>query len=410
MPPATNHSDLYKDGINFAALAKADPDFAKVLHNGEIDFQNPKSLQQLTKSLLKRDFEIELRLPEDRLCPPPHFTPFTSSTPIKGLDIGTGASCIYPLLGTATHPSWSFHATDIDAHSLSFAEKNLSLNPSLSSRITLHKIPSQDYGLIPLKALHIPDLDFTMCNPPFYSSEEDMASAAALKSLPPLAVCTGSASEMIAPGGDTGFALKMLAESISLRGRVKWYTCMMGKLSSVYDIVAALKKASCSNWVVDVLRAGSRTRRWVVAWSWEPYRPAPELVRSPEIPQGLWCAPTLWTVEVDGRDKEWMQHRLGEVLDPLDVTWTWDGAGSCGVVEAKGATWSRSARRKKARTENDGDVTAVAGDNGHKIKDVAIAVRITARDGVLDLQWLKGDTPILFESLAGMLKRAMQLS
>lgn len=38
--------------------------------SGQLDFSDPKSVQQLTKSLLKRDFGLKLILPDDRLCPP----------------------------------------------------------------------------------------------------------------------------------------------------------------------------------------------------------------------------------------------------------------------------------------------------------------------------------------------------
>lgn len=38
--------------------------------NGQLDFSNPEAVQQLTKSLLERDFGLKLELPNDRLCPP----------------------------------------------------------------------------------------------------------------------------------------------------------------------------------------------------------------------------------------------------------------------------------------------------------------------------------------------------
>ncbi|EDN98956.1 hypothetical protein SS1G_13816 [Sclerotinia sclerotiorum 1980 UF-70] len=96
-------TNFYKENIDFAALGREDPDFGKFLKsNGQLDFSDPKSVQQLTKSLLKRDFHLDLTLPDDRLCPP-----------IRGLDIGTGASCIYPLLGCAQRPLWRFTGTGL---------------------------------------------------------------------------------------------------------------------------------------------------------------------------------------------------------------------------------------------------------------------------------------------------------
>lgn len=58
--------------VDFAALAIADEDFAKIYtaNDGHIDFQDPQQVQQLTKSILKRDFGLKIELPSDRLCPP----------------------------------------------------------------------------------------------------------------------------------------------------------------------------------------------------------------------------------------------------------------------------------------------------------------------------------------------------
>lgn len=36
----------------------------------DLDFKDPKSVMQLTKTLLKLDFDIKIELPDDRLCPP----------------------------------------------------------------------------------------------------------------------------------------------------------------------------------------------------------------------------------------------------------------------------------------------------------------------------------------------------
>lgn len=36
----------------------------------DLDFRDPKSVMQLTKTLLKLDFGIKIDLPDDRLCPP----------------------------------------------------------------------------------------------------------------------------------------------------------------------------------------------------------------------------------------------------------------------------------------------------------------------------------------------------
>ncbi len=42
----------------------------RLKNNGQLDFNDPASVKQLTKSLLKRDFGVAIDLPDDRLCPP----------------------------------------------------------------------------------------------------------------------------------------------------------------------------------------------------------------------------------------------------------------------------------------------------------------------------------------------------
>lgn len=50
-----------------------------------------------------------------------------SKSHYRGIDVGTGASCIYPLLG-AKVAGWSFLATEIDGVSAEWAEKNVRSN------------------------------------------------------------------------------------------------------------------------------------------------------------------------------------------------------------------------------------------------------------------------------------------
>jgi len=79
---------------------------------------------------------------------------------------------------------------------------------------------------------------------------------------------------MVTPGGEVAFVSKMLEESIQLRERVQWYTSMLGKLSSVPVVVDKLRQAGCTNWAVAELVQGSKTRRWVLGWSWGDLRPS----------------------------------------------------------------------------------------------------------------------------------------
>jgi len=46
---------------------------------------------------------------------------------VYGIDIGTGASCIYPLLGTKLY-KWHFIASDINPESIQHALNNININ------------------------------------------------------------------------------------------------------------------------------------------------------------------------------------------------------------------------------------------------------------------------------------------
>lgn len=295
--------------ILFSSLASSDPCFASVLsqNHDRMDFKNPVLLQQLTKSILVRDFGVTVELSDKRLCPPvpvrynyvrwmqdlldstdrSYDDTYDPSREVTGLDVGTGASLIYPLLATASHPAWMMHATEIDSLSTTFALRNRDLNPELANRIRIHKLSSGDV-LIPLDELGLTHVVFTMCNPPFYSTVKEMHESLAGKgkTLLPSAACTGAETEMVyepddpggkRQGGDLGFVMRMIDESLVLRERVKWYSSMVGKLETLKTVVERLKEAGLNNWAVTCLIGGSgqggQTRRWAVAWSFGDLRP-----------------------------------------------------------------------------------------------------------------------------------------
>ncbi len=118
-----------------------------------------------------------------------------------------------------------------------------------------------------------------MCNPPFYTSTGEMLTSAASKQRPPFTACTGSENEMIYPGGETAFVSRLLSESLTLKNRVQWYSTMLGKFSSVPDLVTKLKDSNIENFAVTEFVQGSKTRRWAVAWSFDDLRPSMGIAR-----------------------------------------------------------------------------------------------------------------------------------
>lgn len=314
--------------------------------------------------------------------------------------------------------------------SLESARANVEANRGVvGGRVVLHHVGESEEGdLIPLETLGVETLDFVMCNPPFYSSEEDMTRAYAGKEKSPSAVCTGSANEMICDGGDGGFAGRILRASLKLRGRVRWYSCMLGRLASLQGFVEELKANGVGNFAVVNLRAGRKTRRWAVAWSFGDLRPANGVVRGGEVVQGVMPLATEWTVHVgggggeDGEDVDSIEelgHRVNAVLAELDLRWHWRAPIHTGVAFARENVWSRSARRKRKFQQQQRDEKEVSEEGGNGGEEgsessssedeepVALAVKIVCGPGRVDIRWLRGTDFTLWESFCGMLKRAL---
>lgn len=79
---------------------------------------------------------------------------------------------------------------------------------------------------------------------------------------------------MVTTGGEVAFVGRMIDESKILGDRCQWYTSMLGKYTSVENVVECLVAAGINNWAVKDLIQGNKTRRWSIAWSWGNMRPS----------------------------------------------------------------------------------------------------------------------------------------
>ncbi|KAF1811593.1 DUF890 domain protein [Eremomyces bilateralis CBS 781.70] len=407
------------EDIEFAALAKDDPDFAKVLkENNKIDFWDPLAVQQLTKSVLRRDFKLEINLPGDRLCPPvpnrfayikwlqklidstgdSYRDAYEESREVIGIDIGVGASCIYPLLGCASRPNWRFGGTEIDARNLEFAQKNVRTN-GLESRIRI--LPAKEgQPLISLAQLGTDHADFVMCNPPFFTSLEDMDATYETKTKPPSAVCTGAAVEMITDGGDLGFALQIFALSQSLKTKIQWYSCLLGKLQSAKDLVARLKESEITNFAAHCLQTGGRTKRWLVAWSYDDLRPEDSIARGDGLSKELLPPSTSAQILVRDMPASNLGDAVNQIFADLPLRWIWKASNLKGLALATENVWSRSYRRKM---KFQGDSTSKSDED----RPVALAVLVLVHSNQVTVRWMRGEDHVLYESFCGMLRRSL---
>ncbi|KAJ5099360.1 hypothetical protein N7532_006361 [Penicillium argentinense] len=430
---------LYKNDVDFKALALQSKELAKYVNsNGQLDFNDPDAVRQLTTSLLEQDFGLKVELPTDRLCPPvPNrlnyiiwlhdlvdssagtiHGGYDPKSEVVGLDIGTGCCSIYPLLGCKARPGWKFVATDIDENNVSTAQKNVKLN-HLESRIRVIKTDTKDL-LFPLEKIEKESLDFTMCNPPFYTSHEEMVQSAEGKQQKPSSVCTGTDVEMVTSGGEIAFVTKMIEESLHLRTRIQWYTSMLGKFSSVPVLVEKLIKHGNHNYAVTEFVQGSKTKRWAIAWSWGDHRPAMTAARGiPGFPKQLLPFPADYTFTLPSEISiDSAVASINAELGSLRWYWSWDKSLSAGVGFAAENVWSRQARRKMKLAGQEGsyvNLDAVP-------EDVALGVRIQAKlvrgqsetsstnEVPVLISWIQGTDSVLFESFCGMLKRKIDAS
>lgn len=267
-------------------------------------------------------------------------------------------------------------------------------------------------------------LTFTMCNPPFYASADSLAASAALKQLPPAAACTGTATEMVyEPGGELGFATRMLHESLVLHARAQWYSTLFGKLSSVSAFTAQLRTAFAAagvggerdgNWTVTEMAQGP-TKRWAVAWSFCDRRPA-ATASSRSVPALKGCFPPVNPVLAFGvpRPQAAVEDELVRLLATLDLSTSKRGPGAF-YGEVRGNVWSRAARRALAR----GAIMDTGGEGGEggavKLGFLfTLGPQLDEPDGAataarVSISWKRGFDGVLFESFCGMVRRKLLL-
>jgi 23S rRNA (adenine1618-N6)-methyltransferase len=403
------------ENIDFNHLAKSDNEFSGLWRtsNKRLNFKNADHQRVLTKAILRQYFKLSIELPDGRLIPPVpvryeyikwiqrlldttsgNFSSvdYDPSRSVFGLDVGVGASCIYPLLGCATRPNWRFYGTDIDEQSLLCAAGNVARN-NLMKRIQL-RLMTPTNTLFPLDILGAKALDFTMCNPPFYSSAEEIENSASLKDFDPYAVCTGAEVEMITEGGEAGFASEMIGESFVLQARAQWYTIMLSKKENVGLVVDKLKQFECKNWVITQLKPGAATVRWVIGWSWRDLRAPPDVGRNASgIDNKLLPFHPEAVQKLDGRDALSVADTVNNHLSTLDLNWEYDCEKRSGIALAKGDVWSRHYRRQKQRGE------VKLGD------EIKTGARVGITNDALKIEWIQGFDEKLFESFYTMVTR-----
>lgn len=283
-------NNKHKSGYDLDALCQAFSNlspfvFTNEYQNKTIDFANPKAVKALNTALLFKYYGINFwDFPDTNLCPPVpgrmdyihHLADLLEasglSENIKVLDIGTGASCIYPILGNAAY-NWHYVGTDIDKISLKFAQEIIDKN-DLSSYISLRYQNNSRHILNGV--LNKNDkFSISMCNPPFYKSEQE-AIAATTRKLKGLNKSenvlirnfSGTHNELWCKGGEKTFLQNYIYESSLFKDQCIWYTSLVSRKDLLRGLKVNLKRVNAKSVKVIDMGTGNKISR-IVAWSYQ---------------------------------------------------------------------------------------------------------------------------------------------
>lgn len=289
--PRNKHRFRY----DFPELIKSYPELKKhvaVNSYGDesIDFSDPAAVKSLNKALLKHFYAISYwDIPAGYLCPPIpgradyiHYladllasvnngiVPMQKS--VKGLDIGLGANCVYPIIGHQDY-GWSFVGAEIDSGAIKAAKAIISSNTVLANAITCRVQNNKHHifkGIIKADDL----FDFTMCNPPFHSSAEEAQSGTKRKlqnlgkqkGMGVTLNFGGQNTELWYDGGEVAFIRKMIEESASFADQCLWFSTLVSKSSNLPFIYKAIRNFNPFEVKTIEMAQGQKVSRFV-AWT-----------------------------------------------------------------------------------------------------------------------------------------------
>jgi len=284
--PSLHKNNVHKAGYDFKKLcAKYKPlnefAFINAQKTVSIDFANPKAVKALNTALILTDYPIRFwKFPEDNLCPPipgradyiHHLADLLDKSKLSKnsniLDIGTGASCIYPLLGNTIY-KWRFVATDITPRTLKSAQNIIDKN-KLSDVISLRE--QKDKSKIFKGILKEEDrFEASMCNPPFFATQAEVKQANEQKQKGLRKESThrnfsGNLHELTYKGGEKAFLHNYLYESSLIKNQCFWFTSLVSKKEHIKGMYASLEKLGATDIKTIPMQQGNKISR-IVAWT-----------------------------------------------------------------------------------------------------------------------------------------------
>ncbi len=297
--PRNPHQGRY----DLDSLCKSTPELTNYLTvnpKGEktVNFSDEKAVMCLNQALLAHFYKVSnWLLPEGYLCPPiPGRADYihyladllagcnqgADNVPrgkqVKVLDIGTGANCIYPIIGSQTY-GWQFLATDIDPVSVKAAKVIVKSNACLANQVKLQLQKDSNsifHGMIKRKDR----FDLTLCNPPFHASlaeaqevnlrkRRNLSKGQLSKSKTTDSAKLnfgGQKAELWCLGGEITFLKQMASESVEFAEQVCWFTSLVSKSENIRPLKKWLSQLGARQVEVVQMSQGHKISR-LIAWS-----------------------------------------------------------------------------------------------------------------------------------------------
>lgn len=288
----------HNKGYNFSQLAQLhEPLQACLAPNPAgkltIDFSQPSAVKALNTALLKHYYQVaHWDIPAGFLCPAVpgradyvHYIAdllnLESSASAKGLDIGTGANLIYPIIASQSY-GWKMVGTDIEQASYKNASLLAQSNPNLKKLIDVRlqtKRSAIFSGVIKPGEI----FDFSMCNPPFHESAEAALSGSKKKNRN-LAKHSqkrrgkdstathqsslnfgGQHNELWCTGGELSFVANMIRESVAFKDQVIWFTSLLSKKDNVAPLSKLATELGAKQCKTIAMAQGAKASRFI-AW------------------------------------------------------------------------------------------------------------------------------------------------
>lgn len=284
-----------REKYDLDALKSANPELKKHIKPNKfgddtVDFSNPIAVKLLNKAILSQYYGIKnWEFPDENLCPPipgradyihyladllgeSNFGEIPVGDKITCLDIGVGASCIYPILGV-TEYAWQFIGSDIDSKSIAAAQHIVNSNASLKDKIAcrLQENPSAIFqGIIGKED----KFDLTICNPPFHASVEDAQKGTRRKIMnlsvkkvqTPELNFAGISHELVCEGGEYRFIQNMIRESKEISKSCYWFSTLVSKQANLQGIYKLLEKIEAIQIKTIPMGTGNKSSR-IVSWT-----------------------------------------------------------------------------------------------------------------------------------------------